>query len=263
MKITIHQDYEQLSIWAANYIAGKINRYSPTKNKPFVLGLPTGSSPVGVYKNLVKLYSEGKLSFQNVVTFNLDEYVGIPESHPQSFHFFMNEHLFNKVDIQRENINILNGNASDPDAECIEYENKIKSFGGIRLFLGGIGTNGHLAFNEPGSSLKSKTRIEALAYDTIVSNARFFDNDVNKVPRYALTVGIGTIMEAEEILIIVCGYKKAGALQKIIEDGVNHMWPASALQFHPKVLIVCDEEATRELDAGTIKYFREIGANKI
>lgn len=258
MRIVIHENYSALSKWTAYYTAKKINDFNPTKVKPFVLGLPTGSSPIGTYEQLVALHKEGKVSFENVVTFNMDEYVNIPEDHPESYHHFMHQHFFSHIDIPQENINILNGNAKDLKKECEEYEKKIKKMGGIHLFLGGIGPDGHIAFNEPGSSLSSRTRIKTLTYDTILANSRFFDNDINKVPKTALTVGVGTVMDAEEVLIIVNGYKKAHALQKVVEEGVNHMWTVSMLQLHQHALIVCDDEATMDLKVQTVKYFKDI-----
>lgn len=258
MRILIHENYQTLSRWVAHYVAKKINQAQPTKDKPFVLGLPTGSSPIGTYSALVDLYKEGLVSFQNVVTFNMDEYVGLPEDHPQSYHYFMWSHLFNHIDIKPENVNILDGNAKDVEQECREYEKKIKHMGGIRLFLGGIGPDGHIAFNEPGSSLSSRTRIKTLTYDTQLANSRFFDNDVKKVPKTALTVGVGTIMDSDEVLIIVNGYKKANALRMGVEQGVNHMWTISMLQLHQHGIICCDEESTMELKVGTVKYFKDI-----
>ena len=188
----------------------------------------------------------------------MDEYVGIPEDHPESYHFFMWDNLFKYIDIPKENINILDGNAADLEKECNDYEEKIKKVGGIDLFLGGIGPDGHIAFNEPGSSLSSKTRIKTLTYDTILANSRFFDNDVNKVPKTALTVGVGTVMSAREVLIIINGYKKARALQKVVEEGVNHMWTVSMLQLHEHGIICCDDEATMEMKVGTVNYFKDI-----
>lgn len=258
MRILIHENYEALSNWIAHYIARKINKAQPTAEKPFVLGLPTGSSPIGTYQQLVQLYKEGYVSFQNVVTFNMDEYVGIAEEHPESYHYFMWKHLFSHIDIPKENVNILDGNAADLEAECQAYEEKIKKFGGIDLFLGGIGPDGHIAFNEPGSSLSSRTRIKTLTYDTIRANARFFDNNINKVPKTALTVGVGTVMDARELVIIISGYAKARALQKVVEEGVNHMWTVSMLQLHRRGMIVCDDEATMELKVSTVKYFKDI-----
>ena len=258
MRILIHDDYDQLSKWVAHYVAQKINSNKPTAEKPYVLGLPTGSSPLGTYTELIKLYKAGKVSFKNVVTFNMDEYVNLPEDHPESYHYFMWSNLFEHIDIQKENVNILNGNAKDLKEECRNYEEKIKKAGGIDLFLGGIGPDGHIAFNEPGSSLSSLTRVKTLTYDTILANSRFFDNDIAKVPKTALTVGVGTVMAADEVLIIINGYKKARALKKVVEDGVNHMWTVSMLQLHRYGLIVCDSEATMELKVGTVKYFKDI-----
>jgi len=258
MRLIIQSDYAKISRWTAAYIAKKINDFRPSAGKPFVLGLPTGSSPEGTYKELVRLNKAGKVSFRNVVTFNMDEYVRIAEDHPQSYHSFMWKHLFGHVDIHRKNVNILNGNAKNLEEECAAYEDKITKAGGIRLFLGGIGPDGHIAFNEPGSSLTSRTRVKTLAYDTILANSRFFDNDINKVPKLALTVGVGTVTDSEEVVLMVNGHKKARALQKIIQEGVNHMWTASILQMHPHAMIVCDEEATSELEVATVNYFKDI-----
>jgi len=258
MRVIIQSNYESISKWAAAYIAEKINGLKPGHDSPFVLGLPTGSSPVGTYQELARLNRSGKVSFKNVVTFNMDEYVNIPEDHPQSYHSFMRKHLFDHIDIPEENINILDGNAGDLDAECVAYEEKIRRVGGIRLFLGGIGPDGHIAFNEPGSSLSSRTRVKTLTYDTILANSRFFDDDVNKVPRLALTVGVATVTDAEEVVLLVNGHKKSLAVHNIIEEGVNHMWTASILQMHPRGIIVCDDEATAELKVGTVTYFKDI-----
>lgn len=259
----MHDNYLQLSKWIAHYIAKRINENNPTPEKPFVLGLPTGASPIGTYTELIELVKEGKVSFKNVVTFNMDEYVGIPEDHPESYHFFMDKHLFNHIDIPRENINVLNGNAPDLEKECANYEAKIASLGGIKLFLGGIGPDGHIAFNEPGSSLTSKTRVKTLTYDTIIANSRFFGNDLNKVPKTALTVGVDTVMQSEEVVIIISGYNKARALQKVVEEGINHMWTVSILQLHQKGMIVCDEDSTYELKVGTVNYFKDIEKDEL
>ncbi|MCF7809235.1 MAG: glucosamine-6-phosphate deaminase [Candidatus Marinimicrobia bacterium] len=258
MRLIIQPDYDQLSVWTARYIASKINKFGPTKENPFVLGLPTGSSPIGTYKEMVRLVQAGKVSFDHVITFNMDEYVHIEEGHPESYHSFMRQNLFNHIGIPEENINILNGNAEDLVAECEAFEAKIKSVGGIRLFLGGIGPDGHIAFNEPGSSLHSKTRVKTLTYDTRIANSRFFNNDIEAVPKLALTVGVGTVTDSMEVVLIVNGHSKARALYKMIEEGVNHMWTASALQLHPKSMVVCDEDATYELQHGTYKYFKDI-----
>src|SRR5574344_956647 len=214
MRVIIQSDYQKLSKWAADYVAQKINRANSTEDKPFILGLPTGSSPIGMYKEL--------------------------------------------SNINKDNVNILNGNAADLEEECNNYEKRIEAAGGIDLFIGGIGPDGHIAFNEPGSSLTSRTRIKTLTTDTIIANSRFFDNDVNKVPKTALTVGVGTVLSAKEVLIICNGHNKARALQHAVEGGITQMWTISALQLHQHGIIVCDEAATDELKVATYKYFKNI-----
>ena len=258
MRVIIQPDYENVSKWTAAYVAAKINTFDPTPEKPFVLGLPTGSSPLGTYRELIRLYQEKKVSFRNVVTFNMDEYIGIPQNHEQSYYTFMWSNFFNHIDIDGNNVNILNGNAENLEKECADYEAKIKSYGGIHLFLGGIGADGHIAFNEPCSSLTSRTRIKTLTTDTIIANSRFFDNDVNKVPKTALTVGVGTILDSKEVLIIVNGHSKARALQQGVEGSLSQMWTITALQMHPHGIIVCDDAATVELKVGTVNYFKDI-----
>jgi len=258
MRLIIEKDYDALSKWAAEYVIKRINEFNPTPEHRFVLGLPTGSSPIGMYKELVKACKEGRVSFKNVVTFNMDEYCGLPESHPESYHSFMANNLFNHIDCPKENIHILNGNAENLDEECARYEELIRQAGGVDLFLGGIGPDGHIAFNEPCSSLSSRTRIKTLTSDTIIANSRFFDNDVNKVPKNALTVGVGTVLNAREVLILVNGHNKARALQAAVEGPVTQMWTISALQLHKHGIIVCDEAATDELKVGTYKYFKDI-----
>ena len=258
MRIIIKEDYEGASAWAAAYVARSINDFKPTPKKPFVLGLPTGSSPLGMYKELIRLNKAGKVSFANVVTFNMDEYVSIPEDHPESYHSFMWTNFFKHINIKKFNVNILNGNAKNLEAECNRYEQKMKKYGGIELFVGGIGPDGHIAFNEPGSSLASRTRVKTLTEDTIIANSRFFGEDVNKVPKTALTVGVATIMDARRVLIIVSDHSKAHALQQTVEGGVNHMWTVSCLQLHPRSIIVCDDAATVEMKVGTVNYFKGI-----
>ena len=258
MRLIIQPDYTGISQWAADYVVRKIQSAQPTAQKPFVLGLPTGSSPMGMYRALVAAHQAGRVSFEHVVTFNMDEYVGIPADHPESYHTFMWKNFFNHIDIKKENVHILNGNAPDLEAECVAYEAAIKQAGGIDLFLGGIGPDGHIAFNEPGSSLASRTRMKTLTTDTIIANSRFFDGDVNKVPKTALTVGVGTVMDAREVLILVNGHGKARALQQAVEGAVHQMWTLTALQLHPKGIIVCDEAACIELKVGTYNYFKDI-----
>ncbi|KAF8151746.1 hypothetical protein B0H34DRAFT_138351 [Crassisporium funariophilum] len=258
MRLVIRDDPATVGDFIANYIAKRINDFGPTEEKPFVLGLPTGSSPIPTYKALIKLVKEGVVSFKHVVTFNMDEYVGLPVDHPECYHTFMFREFFSHIDIPPSQVNILDGNAEDLVGECKSYEERIKACGGIELFLGGIGSDGHIAFNEPGSSLASRTRIKTLAYDTILANARFFGNDVSAVPRMALTVGVGTVLDSREVVVVVTGLGKSVALSKAIEEGVNHLWTLSAVQMHPWALIVVDEDATAELHVKTVKYFKSI-----
>ncbi|MBC8875560.1 MAG: glucosamine-6-phosphate deaminase [Planctomycetes bacterium] len=263
MRVIIQPDYDTVSAWAAAHVASAINRFKPTAQKPFVLGLPTGSSPLGMYKELARLNQEKQVSFRNVVTFNMDEYVKIPKEHSESYYSFMWDNFFSHIDIKKTNANILNGNARNLEAECARYEKKIKRYGGIELFVGGIGPDGHIAFNEPGSSLSSRTRVKTLTEDTIIANSRFFGGDVDKVPKTALTVGVGTVMDARRVLIIVSGHNKARALQQAVEFGVNHMWTLSCLQLHPHGIIVCDDSATVEMKVGTVNYFKDIEKDQL
>ena len=260
MRLVIHPDYEKASLWAARYIANRIKTY---KQGPFVLGLPTGSSPLGIYKEFIKMNKEGKLSFKNVHTFNMDEYIGLGADHPQSYRYFMMQNLFNHIDMDHKHIHIPDGMAKDLNKECASYEEAITAEGGIELFLGGMGSDGHIAFNEPGSSLNSRTRIKTLTTETKAANARFFDGDPSKVPSIALTVGVGTVMDAREVVIIVTGRSKARALRAVVEEGINHIWTLSCLQMHPKAIIVCDEDATEELRVGTVRYFKDIEKKNI
>ena len=263
MRVIIQSDYQKMSQWAANHVIECINRFNPTPDRKFVLGLPTGSSPVGMYNALVEANRAGKVSFKNVLTFNMDEYVGLPEAHPESYHAFMARNLFDHIDCPKENIHILNGNAPDLVAECKHYEEMIQEAGGIDLFIGGIGPDGHIAFNEPGSSLRSRTRMKTLTTDTRIANSRFFGGNPENVPAHALTVGVGTVMDAREVMILANGHAKARALQAAIEGSVNHMWTISALQMHEHGIIVCDEEAADELKVSTYKYFKDIEQDQI
>jgi glucosamine-6-phosphate deaminase len=258
MRLVIHESSDAVADWAARYVKQRINAFAPTAARPFVLGLPTGSTPLKMYQKLIEFYQTGQLSFQHVVTFNMDEYVGLPEDHPESYHAFMYRHLFNQIDIPPQQVHILDGNAADVKAECQQYEDQIQALGGIELFIGGVGTDGHIAFNEPGSSLKSRTRLKPLTANTRLANARFFNNDITKVPKHALTVGVGTIMDAREVMILAQGDNKALALYQAIEGSVNHLWTISALQLHPDSIMVCDEDATLELKVKTVKYFKEL-----
>ena len=258
MRLLIVKNSKEVGKWTAFHVAREILKFKPTKERPFVLGLPTGSTPLETYRNLIELNKKGIVSFENVITFNMDEYVGLEPIHDQSYHYFMYNNFFNHIDIKKENINILDGLATDLEAECKRYEDKIKSVGGINLFLGGVGEDGHIAFNEPGSSLASRTRDKELTEDTILVNSRFFNNDITKVPKLALTVGVGTIMDSKEVLIMANGPKKAHAIHKGIEEGVNHLWTISALQLHRKAILVIDEDAALDLKVRTYRYFKDI-----
>ena len=263
MRLIIENTAAEASRWAAEHVAERINAKAAVSSKPVVLGLPTGSTPLGMYAELIKLNKAGKVSFANVITFNMDEYVGLPEEHPESYHSFMWNNFFSHIDIKRENVNILNGNAADLQAECDDYERRIAEAGGIDLFIGGVGEDGHLAFNEPFSSLDSRTRVKTLTEDTIIVNSRFFGGDVTKVPKLALTVGVGTVCSANEVMVLALGHKKARAVQQCVEGALSHAWTITALQTHPKGVLVCDEPAVGELKVNTYRYFKDIEKNNL
>ncbi|AMO54545.1 glucosamine-6-phosphate deaminase [Endozoicomonas montiporae] len=254
---------ETTAFWTARYIVNRIKQFKPTEQKPFVLGLPTGGTPIGTYQELIRLYKEGEVSFKHVVTFNMDEYVGLPAGHPESYRQFMENQLFSHIDLPAENIHFLNGNADNLDQECLAYEETISSFGGIELFLGGVGRDGHIAFNEPGSSLASRSRIKTLTEDTRRANARFFDGDITQVPKLALTIGVATLLDAREVIILATGADKSRAVHAAVEGSVNHLWTVSAMQLHPRSILVCDEAATMELKVKTLRYFEDIEAKNI
>lgn len=258
MRVIIQSDYQKMSQWAANHVIERINEFKPTPDHKFVLGLPTGSSPVGMYNALVEANRAGKVSFKNVITFNMDEYVGLPVEHPESYHSFMYKYLFDHIDINPKNIHILDGNAPDLAAECENYEKAIEKAGGIDLFLGGVGEDGHLAFNEPFSSLNSRTRVMTLTYDTRVVNSRFFDNDVNQVPHQAMSVGIATVMGSKEVLVEGFGAKKARAIAAAVEGPVSQYVTLSALQYHPNGIVLIDDEAAGELKVNSYRYFKAV-----
>ncbi len=259
MKLIVCNSSSEVSRWVANYIQSTIVRNVTTRGK-VVLGLPTGGSIEQTYALLVEKHVQNTLSFQSVTTFNMDEYVGLSPDNPNSYHAFMHKHLFSQVDIPLENVHIPNGMADNIEKECREYEQSIVAAGGIDLFVGGVGVDGHLAFNEPGSSLQSRTREKTLMHDTRVKNSRFFSS-INEVPRTAITVGIQTILDAYEVLIIATGESKARAVYHLVEGSINAMWTSSMLQMHPRTLIVCDEDATVELKVGTVRYFKELHDN--
>ena len=241
MEVIVKDNYDAVSALAARMIADVIRR------KPScVLGLATGGTTLGTYKELIRLHHEEDLDFSLVATFNLDEYVGLPPDHEQSYHFFMKEEFFKHINIRNENTHVPEGLADDLVAECQTYEDKIKRAGGIDLQLLGIGSNGHIAFNEPGSSLGSRTRIKTLDERTIRDNARFFKSP-KEVPRYALTMGIGTIMDARQLILLANSKTKTDAIAKTVEGPITAMVPATIVQLHPKAAIITDKAAARKL----------------
>lgn len=258
MKVIIRNTAAEASVWAANYIANKINEKAAKTSEPFVIGLCTGSTPIETYNEIIRLVKAGKVSFKNVISFNMDEYVGLPVEHPESYHSFMYKYLFDHIDEPKENIHILDGNAPDLALECENYEKAIVKAGGFDLFFGGIGEDGHIAFNEPFSSLQSRTRVVTLTEDTRLVNSRFFDNDINKVPRQAMSVGVATVTGAKEVLIEAFGPKKAKAVQASVEGPVTHYCTLSSLQMHPAAIVVCDDPAAGELKVNSYKYFKAV-----
>ena len=260
MKIIIRDNAKEGSLWAAHYIAKRIKEKAAKTDKPFVIGLCTGSTPIETYAELIRMVKAGELSFKNVISFNMDEYVGLPESHPESYHSFMHKYLFDHIDQKPENIHILNGNAPDLNAECEAYEKAIVAAGGFDLFLGGIGEDGHIAFNEPFSSLESRTRVVTLTQDTREVNARFFDGDPSAVPAQAMSVGVATVLSAKEVVILAFGSKKARAIAASVEGPMTHYCTVSALQAHPAGIIVCDEAAIGEVKVNSYRYFKAVEA---
>jgi len=241
IEVSIKKGYDELSKRAAEIIADAI------MNKPnSVLGLATGSTPIGCYRELVRMHREEGLDFSRVVTFNLDEYIGLPPIHPQSYRYFMNENLFNHVNIKIENTHVPNGLSDDLQRTCKEFEEAIKSSGGIDLQLLGIGSNGHIAFNEPCSPFDSRTRVVKVSEQTIKDNARFFKS-IDEVPRQAISMGTGTIMETRKIILLASGAGKADAVAKSVKGPVTEEVPASILQTHPNCIFVIDEAAASKL----------------
>lgn len=212
-----------------------------------VLGLATGSTPIGMYQNMVQSCRDGKVSFSKVKTFNLDEYVGLSKEHPCSYYYFMRKYLFKDIDIPKNNIDFLDGNAPDPVQECIRYEESIAENGGIDLQLLGMGHNGHVGFNEPDTPFESLTHLVDLTKCTINANARFFDC-IDQVPRKALTMGIKTIMQAKKILFFVKGLEKAEIVRQVLQGPVTPKIPASILQLHPNLCVFLDHDAASKLE---------------
>jgi len=254
MEVIISKTYEELSRAAAQRVADVVN-VKPNA----VLGLATGSSPVGLYKELIRMHKEEGLDFSHVTTFNLDEYVGLAPDHDQSYHYFMYENLFKHVNIPMENTHVPSGTTSNYKAFCRWYEDRIVEAGGIDIQVLGIGSDGHIAFNEPTSSLGSRTRLKTLTAQTIDDNARFFDKKED-VPIYSITMGVGTILEAEQLVLVANGAGKADAVAKMIEGPVTSMITASALQLHPDSAVFIDEPAAADLSM--IEYYQWIESKK-
>ncbi|MBZ4662747.1 MAG: nagB [Caloramator sp.] len=242
MRIIVTENYDELSKKAADIVASQLIL------KPrSVIGFATGGTPIGMYKEIVKMYREGKFSFKDVVTFNLDEYYGLDRENPQSYYFYMMEHLFKYVDIDKNNINIPDGRAEDIEKECIEYEEKIEKAGGIDLQILGIGKNGHIGFNEPDVKFEAKTHLVRLDEDTIKANSRFF-NSIEEVPTKAISMGIKTIMHARKIVLLASGKQKAEIIEKMVNGPITPDVPASILQLHPDVTLILDKEAASQLN---------------
>ncbi|MCU0412162.1 MAG: glucosamine-6-phosphate deaminase [Bacteroidetes bacterium] len=258
MRIIVHDNYEALSKWTAYTIAQEILSYHPSADRPFVLGIPAGQSPIGTFQQLVSLNQQGTVSFEHVVVFGLNEFVGIPQDHPQSHYSVLWNNFFSRIDIVPDNVHLLEGNAPNFGQQCEAFESEIAALGGMHVFLGSIAPDGHIGFNEPGSSLSSRTRIKTLAHGARAANAHWFGNDINKVPKTGLTMGLATIMDAKKVIVLISGFSKARALQRIVETEINHMWTVSMLQLHRQGMIVCDDDATMELKVGTVKYFKDI-----
>ncbi len=255
MKIIIKENYQQMSVEAALFVKKRI-----LEKPDIVLGLASGETPLGLYKELIKMYRKGDLDFSKITTFNLDEYLSIKPSHPQSYHFYMQQNFFKHINIKKENIFILDGLAKDIEAHCEWYENKIKEKGGIDLQILGIGRNGHIGFNEPGTDFNSITRVVSLEKTTIKDNARFFKN-IEEVPKKAITMGIKTILDSKECLLLASGIKKREIVSKFLKGAVSSKVPASALKNHKNVIIILDKTAAGDLtkiNIGSIfkKYVR-------
>jgi len=241
MEVIIKKNYNEVCTEAAEII-----RDAWKRKNALVLGFATGKTPLGLYEKLIDLYARGEIDFSSIVAFNLDEYLGLEESHPQSFAHYMDHYLFRHINIKRENIFRLSGQPADIDEHCRSYERKIREFGGIDIQILGIGRNGHIAYNEPGSSLASRTRLKVLTPETVEANRALFP-DENNVPRFCLTMGIGTILETKMALLLASGEEKAAIIAQAIEGPVRAAVPASALQLHPQANFIIDEAAATKL----------------
>ncbi len=254
MEIIVRKDYHAICQETAGLIL-----QAWRKKKNLVLGLPTGKTPLGLYDQLVGLSERGELDFSEVVTFNLDEYLGLDENHPQSFARYMDERLFRHVNIKKENTHVLSGRPADVEEHCRDYERKIRSVGGIDVQVLGIGHDGHIAYDVPSSSLVSRTRLLTLTREVVKANAPYYERE-SDVPRFCLTMGVGTILEAKTVILMASGRDKAAITAKAIEGPVTASVPASALQLHPQVKFVLDEDAAAELSS--IDYYRWTAENK-
>lgn len=254
MEVIIATDYEKICEAASSII-----HQAWKKKNNLVLGLATGSSPLGVYKKLRELYNRGEIDFSQVIAFTLDEYLGLEETHPQSFAYYMRRNFYEHINIKKGNIFRLEGKPENIETLCQEYEERIQSFGGIDIQILGIGRNGHIGFNEPSSSLSSRTRVKTLSQETVKDNARFFKRGED-VPRFCLTMGIGTVMEAKMIILLASGKNKSEAISKSIEGPVTASVPASILQLHPQAKIIVDEDASSFLTR--IEYYKWVYKNK-
>lgn len=237
MKLIEVKDYQEMSQVAANYLLSKVRN-----TQKLTLGLATGGTPQGLYEELNNDHQLNGTSYQHVSTFNLDEYIGLSGEHPNSYYHYMNDNLFKHIDIDTDNTHIPSGKASNLEQECEAYDEKIRSHGGIDLQVLGIGSNGHIGFNEPGTSFESNTHIVELTQSTIEANARYF-NSIEEVPAHAITMGISSIMKSKEILLLVSGESKQEALKKLVEGEISEDFPASILNSHDHVTVIADEEA--------------------
>lgn len=257
MLVVVKENYEEMCKEAARVVS-EIVRSKPSA----VLGLATGSTPIGLYKELIRMHKEEGLDFSKVTTFNLDEYIGLPPTHPQSYHYFMYENLFKEINVDERYINIPSGMVEFSDINkinkfCDWYEEEIKRAGGIDVQILGIGANGHIGFNEPGSSLGSRTRVKTLTPSTRQDNARFFDGDVTRVPKYAITMGIGTIMDSRMIVLLASGKNKAKAIKDTVEGAITAQVPASIVQMHRKAIVIVDKEAGSALEGEFEEFVTE------
>ncbi len=241
MKVVVVKDYNEISCLAAQIITDQI-----INKKNSVLGLATGSTPIGVYQELIQKYKKGELDFSKVITFNLDEYCGLSPEHPQSYHFYMWNVLFKHINVKKENINLLNGVTENIAEECKQYEDLIQKSGGIDLQILGIGFNGHIGFNEPDISLDARTHLVDLTAETIRANSRFFNN-AQEVPNQAITMGIGAIMQAKKIIMLASGKQKARIVEKTINGSITTKVPATVLQLHNNATIIIDQEVASQL----------------